>query len=90
MTKFKKLLNYSLVIVFIAGVIGFTGCGISDEQVAELQSLRAEVTALQKEVDSLKSDKAQLEREIAEKNAKLDQCAKEKEETQANLKKMGM
>jgi len=91
MTNFKKLLNYSLAVVFIAGAIGFTGCsGVSEEQMAELQALKTEVNALQKEVDSLKSEKTQLERQIAEKNAKLDQCAKEKEETQANLKKMGM
>ena len=86
----KKMINSALVVVMIAGVIGFTGCsGISDEQVAELEALRAEVKALDKEVGSLKDQKAALEKEIADKNAKLDQCAKLKAETKANLEKIG-
>jgi septal ring factor EnvC (AmiA/AmiB activator) len=87
---FKKVINSALVIVMIAGVIGFTGCsGVSDEQIAELEALRSEVKALDKEVNSLKDEKAALEKEIAEKNAKLDQCAKLKAETKANLEKIG-
>lgn len=86
----KKMMNSALVVLFVAGVVGFTGCsGISEEQVAELEALRSEVKALDKEVNSLKSEKAALEREIAEKNAKLDECAKLKAETQKNLDKMG-
>jgi hypothetical protein len=38
----------------------------------------------------LKSEKAALEKEIAEKNAKLDECAKTKAETKKNLEKLGM
>ncbi|MCL6099471.1 MAG: hypothetical protein AB1775_14660 [Bacteroidota bacterium] len=86
----KKVMNSALIILLIAGVIGFTGCsGVSEEQVAELEALRSEVKALDKEVNSLKDEKAALEREIAEKNAKLDECAKLKAETQKNLEKMG-
>ena len=86
----KKVMNSALIILLIAGVIGFTGCsGVSEEQVAELEALRSEVKALDKEVNSLKDEKAALEREIAEKNAKLDECAKLKAETQKNLDKMG-
>lgn len=87
---FKKMMNSALAIILIAGAIGFTGCsGVSDEQVAELEALRAEVKALDKEVNSLKDEKAALEKEIAEKNAKLDQCAKLKAETKSNLEKIG-
>ncbi len=87
---FKKVINSALVIVMIAGVIGFTGCsGVSDEQIAELEALRSEVKALDKEVNSLKDEKAALEKEIAEKNAKLDQCKKLQAETKANLEKIG-
>ena len=87
----KKIINLSLALVLVAGIIGFTGCsGVSEEQMAELDALRSEVKALEKEVGSLKTDKAAIEREIAEKNAKLDQCAKEKVETKKNLEKLGM
>lgn len=87
----KRIINSALVIVLVAGIIGFTGCsGVSEEQIAELEALRSEVKALEKEVGSLKTEKAAIEREIAEKNAKLDQCAKEKAETKKNLEKIGM
>jgi len=87
----KRVINSALVVVLVAGIIGFTGCsGVSEEQMAELEALRSEVKALEKEVGSLKTEKAAIEREIAEKNAKLDQCAKEKAETKKNLEKIGM
>jgi chromosome segregation ATPase len=65
--------------------MGLTACGVSDEEYAELDALTAEVHALEKDVTTLKSDKAKLEREIAEQNAKLDDCAKEKADAQTNL-----
>jgi septal ring factor EnvC (AmiA/AmiB activator) len=87
----KKIINSALVVVLAAGIIGFTGCsGVSEEQMAELEALRSEVKALEKEVGSLKTEKAAIEREIAEKNAKLDQCAKEKADTKKNLEKIGL
>lgn len=90
MTNFKKLLNSALAIVVVAGMFSFAGCsGVSEEQMAELEALRVEVNALEKEVNSLKSEKTALERQIAEKNAKLEQCAKDKAETQKNLKSLG-
>ena len=67
-----------------------TSCGgLSYEQIAELDALRNEVTALEKEVNGLKSEKTKLEREMAEKNAKLEQCQKEQDTAKKNLGKMG-
>ncbi len=87
----KRIINSALVVVLVAGIIGFTGCsGVSEEQMAELEALRSEVKALEKEVGSLQAEKSAIEREIAEKNAKLNQCAKEKTETKKNLDKIGM
>lgn len=91
MVRLKKTLNLSIAVLMVAGMIGFTGCsGVSDEQMAELQALRQEVSALESETQDLKNEKSKLEREIAELNAKLEQCAKDKEQTKANLEKMGM
>lgn len=91
MTKMKRILTTGLIAVLFAGMIGVTGCsGVSEEQMAELEALRSEVLALEKEVNSLKSEKAALERDIAEKNAKLDECAKTKAETKKNLEKLGL
>jgi len=91
MDRFKKVLNLSIAVLMIAGMIGFAGCsGVSEEEMAELQALRQEVSALENETQDLKNEKSKLEREIAELNAKLEQCAKDKEQTKANLDEMGM
>ena len=87
--KVKKLLSFSLATLILTAIL--VGCGgVSEEEMAELQALRQEVSALQDETQDLASEKAKLEREIAELNTKLDQCAKDKEQTKKNLKAMGM
>ncbi len=89
MKKTKKILTGFLGVALIAGMTSLTGCGgVSEEQMAQLTTLRAEVKSLEKEVNSLKSEKAKLERQIAERNAKLEQCNHSKKLIQNNLKKM--
>ena len=84
--SFKAILAIAIMIFSL----GLAGCsGVSDEQVAELESLRAEVKSLNNEVNSLKDQKASLEKDIADKNSKLDECAKLKAQTQKNLEKIG-
>ena len=90
MTKIKKLFTTSLAVLFLAGSIGLGGCGVSDEEMAELNALRSEVSSLGTEVNSLKSEKTKLEREVAEMEAKLAQCAKDKEATTKNLQSLGL
>ena len=91
MTNVKKILSTGLIVALFFSLAGITGCsGISKEQVAELEALRAEVKSLEKDVNSLKSEKAALERDIAEKNAKLYECLKLKAETKKNLEKLGI
>lgn len=91
MTNMKKMMSKGIILALFVGMLGVTGCsGVSEEQMAELEALRSEVSALEREVNSLKSEKAAIEREIAEKNAKLDECAKAKAETQKNLQQLGM
>lgn len=88
MSKTKKLFAVGLTALML---IGFAGCGgVTEEQMAQLDALKAEVKSLRGELNSLNSEKTRLEREIAEKKAKLEECAKDKEETRRNLQKMGM
>lgn len=88
MLKAKKALTTAVTTLLITGMVGFVGCGgVSEEDMANLNALRDEVKSLEKEVNSLKSEQTKLEREIAEQNAKLEQCAKEKAQTEANLAK---
>lgn len=83
----KKNAIYIFLGILLTAMVGFTGCsGVSEEEIAELDALRSEVKSLNTEVNSLKSEKTSIEKEIAEKNAKLDECAKLKAETQKNLK----
>lgn len=91
MTKIKKLTTTTLAVVFLAGSMGLAGCGgVSEEEMAQLNALRSEVSSLGTEVNSLKSEKTKLEREIAEMEAKLEQCAKDKEATTKNLQSLGL
>lgn len=89
MAKFKRLLNAAVMVTMIAGAVTFTGCGPSAEELKQLDDLKSEVKSLEKEVNSLKSEKAKIEREIAERQAKLDECAKTKATTKDNLSKIG-
>ena len=87
MTNLKKLLGIAVLV----GALGIAGCsGVSEEQIAQLDALRAEVNSLEKEVDALKAEKTKLEREIAERNVKLKDCENMKAETKKNLEKMMM
>jgi len=89
MNLLKAVRNLIIITAIAASASFLTGCGgLSEAQMEELRSLRSEVTSLEAEAKSLKDERAKLEREIAEKNAKLQQCNKEKEETRANLTKL--
>ncbi len=89
MAKFKRLFTSAMAVAILAGSFTFTGCGPSQEELQQLADLKAEVKSLETELNELKSQKAELQRAIAEKEAKLEQCAKDKEATKANLTKIG-
>lgn len=87
MTKLKGL---ALTLFIAAGMISFAGCSnnASEEEMQQLETRRQEVNSLNTEITQLRSEKSRLEREIGEKNAKLQQCARDKEETRNNLDKL--
>ncbi len=87
----KLARNTAVVAVFAITVAMMSGCGgVSDAQMQQLQDLRSEVNSLQTQADQLKDQRASLQKEINDRNSKLQQCEKDKEETKANLNKMGM
>jgi septal ring factor EnvC (AmiA/AmiB activator) len=89
MKVLKVIRNTAFIASFGVAMLVWSGCGgLSEAQIAELNNLRNEVSSLNSEAESLKEQRSTLEREIAEKNAKLQQCEKDKEETRANLQKL--
>ncbi|HEY6905927.1 MAG TPA: hypothetical protein VI230_00580 [Ignavibacteriaceae bacterium] len=91
MKVIKLARNTAIIAVFAITVAVMSGCGgVSDAEMQQLQDLRAEVNSLQTQADQLKDQRTSLEKEIADRNSKLQQCEKAKEETKANLSKMGM
>jgi hypothetical protein len=79
----------ALVLVGCAIVAGsFVGCSSkpSAEEMKQLNDLKAEVTSLEKGIAARESEKAALLRSIAEKDAQLALCAKDKEALQQRLK----
>ncbi len=89
MKVIKVVRNTAIIAVFAGAAAILNGCGgVSDAQMAELNNLKSEVSSLQAQSNSLKEQRADLQKEIAAKNAKLEDCKKQKEETKANLDKM--
>jgi peptidoglycan hydrolase CwlO-like protein len=88
--KISKYVRSTIAIAaFAITAFVMSGCGgVSDAEMAQLNDLRSEVKSLQTTADSLKEERSNLEKDIAAKNAKLQECAKDKEETKANLDKL--
>jgi septal ring factor EnvC (AmiA/AmiB activator) len=85
----KVIKNTAYIAVLGLVVFAWSGCGgVSDAEMAQLNSLRDEVTSLEGQTNTLKDQRASLEKEIADKNAKLQECEKDKAETRANLMKL--
>jgi outer membrane murein-binding lipoprotein Lpp len=85
----KIVRNTTIVAAFVVTTAFLSGCGgVSEAEMAQLNQLRSDVNSLQTQTNQLKDQRASLEKEIAEKQDKLAQCNKTKEETKANLDKM--
>ena len=66
-------LALALVVAFSMFIVGCSSKPDA-EQLKQLSSVKDETAALQREVASKEQAKANLDREIAEKNAKLKKC----------------
>lgn len=85
----KKSLALTVTAAAMAGMI-LAGCTSkpNEAELKQLEALKAEVVSLEKEVATRESEKAELLKAIADKNAKLEECAKEKQAVQQRLKGM--
>jgi outer membrane murein-binding lipoprotein Lpp len=71
----KKVTTIGVTLLF-AGSLLLAGCssGPDEAQLKQLQSLKDEVAQLEKDVKASEAQKAELDKVIAEKNAKLKKC----------------
>ncbi|MGH2566933.1 MAG: hypothetical protein ACRDGA_01220 [Bacteroidota bacterium] len=85
----KKSFGLMLVAASLMAVL-VTGCSSkpSAEEMQQLEALKAEVASLEKQVSALESEKASLTKAVAEKDAKIEQCAKDKALVEQRLKMM--
>lgn len=82
----KKTLAISLIGSLMMA-IAITGCSSkpSADELKQLDDLKAEVASLEKEIASKESEKAGLQKAMADKDAQLAQCAKDREALQQRL-----
>jgi septal ring factor EnvC (AmiA/AmiB activator) len=75
--------------VVIASLLIVPGCSSSpsEEEMKQLNDMKAEVAAMQKQVSDKQNEKNALERQIAEKNGKLQQCQADQQAVKSALGK---
>jgi septal ring factor EnvC (AmiA/AmiB activator) len=75
MAKSKNLFMILLTALMLTGSVVMTGCGggVSEEQMQQLNDLRAEVESLQSQVNARQDEKSSLERQVADRDAKIRQ-----------------
>lgn len=84
----KKRMALTLVACAMMGMF-LTGCSSkpSDQELKQLEDLKAEVSSLEKQISAAESEKAALQKSIADKDAQLAQCVKDKNALQ--LRQLG-
>jgi len=75
MRKANRVPSLVLAGLFISGLL-VSGCSStpSEEEMMQLNNLKEEYAALQKELTSLSQEKSALEKELADKEAMLKKC----------------
>ncbi|HEY6953575.1 MAG TPA: hypothetical protein VI758_14300 [Bacteroidota bacterium] len=83
----KKPIAFTLIGCAMMAMV-LTSCSSkpSDQELKQLEDLKAEVTSLQNQISAAESQKAALQKSIADKDAQLAQCMKDKDAVQQRLK----
>ena len=76
-----RSLKYLLYAVVLASALFAAGCSSSpsEEEMKQLNDLKAQASALDKQIADKTREKATLEKQVAEKNGKLQQCQSDQE-----------
>jgi septal ring factor EnvC (AmiA/AmiB activator) len=91
MAKFKSMLYIFLAAMMLTGSAMVIGCGggVDEEQMQQLNNLKAEVESLQSQVKAKEDEKASLEKQVADKDAKIKKCNDDMAKTKSCLDSWG-
>ena len=89
MHKINRMVTLLGVTLLFSSSLALFGCSSSPDeaQMKQLNDLKEEVSALQKDIAAKDQQKAALDKEIAEKNAKLKKCNDDQQVVKQRLAK---
>jgi hypothetical protein len=85
----NRAVTLLLMVFLLPGLFLMSGCSSSpsEEELKQLNDLKEEYAALQKQASMLTSEKDALEKEVADKNAKLTKCNEDQQVVRQRLGK---
>lgn len=83
----KKTLTIALISLFVLFISGCTKYA-KDEEIQQLNNLKAETEQLEKEIKAKEQEKAALQNEVSQKDKKLKELEAEKEKVKQRLQQM--
>lgn len=86
MAKMKNMFFILLTVAMMAGSTFLVGCGggVDEEQIQALNDLKAEVDALQSQVNAKNDEKSNLQKQIADKEASIKELQGIADQTRRN------
>ena len=86
MNHTMKSLRYLLLGAIIAGTLSLTSCSNkpTEDELRQLAALRAEVNSLQLQIETKKKEKEDLEKQIKDKQAKLQSILDEQKAAESS------
>lgn len=84
----QRIKRFGLVLV-CSGMVLAAGCSSrpDEDQMKQLDNLRQEVASLQRDISSKEQQRGTLDREVADKNAKIQKCNSDQQTVQQRLAK---
>ncbi len=84
-----RISKFIMIAVVACGVIMLSSCSssASDDELKQLTDLKAQIASLEGQISTMQRDKTGLEKQISEKNAKLQQCQSDQEAVKKGLGK---
>ena len=89
MTLFNRAVTFLAMTILVSATVVLSGCSSSPDEaeMKQLNDLKEEYAALQKESSTMEQEKSALEKEIADKNLKLKKCNQDQQTARQRLGK---